>query len=411
MTYAFSAILSISLIALAAFCLWQKYLIRSSLYGDYPPFVRRAIPVEDRVPVLMYHAVTASRLRGDAQFLRDNGYRALTLAEFKDSLAAKPLPNSRCVLLTFDDALLNTYQVAAPILAEFGLPCVCFACPALLAEGPCRAQSPEGSDPGASDENGALMNWSEVERLHRDVLVDFQSHSVDHRLIFAGDILQGFYNGTQRSWTYGRVFPIPSDRAREQPDPSWWNAPVALGRPIYAIQSRLGPHRRFIEPTQARLACERLVAENGGPAFFRSPDAQTRLRDVYDRAVAESGGGTWESDLQQADAIRHSLVTSRRILQTRLNKTCDALCFPHNVSSILACRIAAEEGYSLCFEGGRAGPTPFVTFEDDPLRIPRVNANIGPDSLVPSLPGPNRRGFYRFAGRRFITRSRTILGI
>ena len=81
----------------------------------------------EKLPVLMYHhvvedgqecndmTVTASRLREDLQWLKDNGYTTVLPRELA---AGEALPE-KPVLITFDDGYRSNYNLAFPIFQEF----------------------------------------------------------------------------------------------------------------------------------------------------------------------------------------------------------------------------------------------------------------------------------------------------
>jgi len=88
------------------------------------------LPSVKGIPVLMYHRVwpdlrdgltlTPGQLREQWLYLRDEGYRCLTLREFLDiSHGVKPCPD-KAFLLTFDDGYRNNLTYVYPLLQELG---------------------------------------------------------------------------------------------------------------------------------------------------------------------------------------------------------------------------------------------------------------------------------------------------
>lgn len=82
------------------------------------------------IPVLMYHQVcedgtfgpsefivSASTFRRQLQYLADHGFSTPRIA---DVLGGRNGAGDKPVILTFDDGYLNNYQVAFPLLQEFG---------------------------------------------------------------------------------------------------------------------------------------------------------------------------------------------------------------------------------------------------------------------------------------------------
>jgi peptidoglycan/xylan/chitin deacetylase (PgdA/CDA1 family) len=83
------------------------------------------------VPVLMYHyvsdkespdaiAVSKQDFRKQMKYLKDNGYKFLTLDELEDFKNNKKKFPRKSVVITFDDGYSNVYTNAFPIMKEYG---------------------------------------------------------------------------------------------------------------------------------------------------------------------------------------------------------------------------------------------------------------------------------------------------
>jgi peptidoglycan/xylan/chitin deacetylase (PgdA/CDA1 family) len=89
--------------------------------------------------ILMYHGVGDDALAADV-FEAHLGYlrahhEVVSLYEVLRRLEEPDRITGREVALTFDDGLANNATVAAPLLAQCGLPATFFVCPALIDEG------------------------------------------------------------------------------------------------------------------------------------------------------------------------------------------------------------------------------------------------------------------------------------
>ncbi|MCP3773119.1 polysaccharide deacetylase family protein [Paenibacillus sp. MZ04-78.2] len=100
-------------------------------------------PYADQVAVLAYHhlddtdksnvTITPELFRKQVSFLKEKGYRFLTLSEFRDFMNGKDVPR-QSVLITFDDGYESFYTQAYPVLKELGIPAVNFVVTKDLAE-------------------------------------------------------------------------------------------------------------------------------------------------------------------------------------------------------------------------------------------------------------------------------------
>ena len=124
------------------------------------------------VPVIVYHkfsktkadllTITESAFEEQMRFLKENGYRVITMDEFFDFLDFKrPLP-PRSVVITIDDDYYSTYEIAFPILKKFGYPATFFIYTDLIYSG------------------GKTLHWDLLAEMSRHGM-DVQCHTKSHR--------------------------------------------------------------------------------------------------------------------------------------------------------------------------------------------------------------------------------------
>jgi peptidoglycan/xylan/chitin deacetylase (PgdA/CDA1 family) len=87
------------------------------------------------VPILAYHRIgphpsamtmETSDFRRQMFYLRDNGYRVISLADLQQYLeGGRQLP-AKAVVITFDDGHRSVYDIAFPLLRELGFPATFF---------------------------------------------------------------------------------------------------------------------------------------------------------------------------------------------------------------------------------------------------------------------------------------------
>jgi peptidoglycan/xylan/chitin deacetylase (PgdA/CDA1 family) len=87
--------------------------------------------------------------------LRRTGWRALSLDEYLAALDGAPTPR-RSYLLTIDDGHESVGRLAAPLLAERGIPSVLFVCPGLLGDRARWTEPYQGERLSAADDLRAL---------------------------------------------------------------------------------------------------------------------------------------------------------------------------------------------------------------------------------------------------------------
>jgi len=105
-----------------------SYLILMGLLLGMAP-----APETAEVPIIMYHSlagagastsISGAAFEADVQYLRDNGYQAVTLQALVDFVHhGVPLPE-KPVVLSFDDGYYNNYSIGLPLALEYSMPIV-----------------------------------------------------------------------------------------------------------------------------------------------------------------------------------------------------------------------------------------------------------------------------------------------
>ena len=154
---------------------WEKNWpeMRAVLFGGFPRFVLSERPAElgASVPAFYYHTVDYETLEADLRFLRRNDYVAIDADALLDHLLLRRPAPERAVVLTFDDGPRHLYQSVFPLLRAYGQTAVAFIAPGFH------------SDEGAPDVPDRPCTWSEIREMHNSGLVDFQSHTFEHRYL------------------------------------------------------------------------------------------------------------------------------------------------------------------------------------------------------------------------------------
>lgn len=124
------------------------------------------------VPVLCYHkfskttsdkmTVTEGDFDAQMRFLKDNGYRVISLDRLFDFLEGKGWIPRKAVVVTIDDGWRSTYDIAYPVLRKYGYPATLFVYTDFVGGG------------------GNAMTWEMIAELSRNG-IDVQCHTKSHR--------------------------------------------------------------------------------------------------------------------------------------------------------------------------------------------------------------------------------------
>ncbi len=148
--------------------------------------------VTNGMPVLMYHKigdyppgsglkklwVTTSDFRKQLEYLRDNGYTAIDFRDWRDAeKGIKPLP-AKPVMITFDDGYMNNYDLAFPLLKEFGMK----GCIFLVYE---TMEKHNGWHDPKSEPWLKMLTWAQIKEMQDSGFIEFGSHTMRHRNLAA----------------------------------------------------------------------------------------------------------------------------------------------------------------------------------------------------------------------------------
>jgi polysaccharide deacetylase len=340
----------------------------------YPLFLL-GLPVRRReIPVFIYHDVEPASFSRELEFLRANGYRTIGLDEFIAAGQRKSPGRERRVLLTFDDSRRSFYEVALPALRTFGARATLFV-PSYW------VQPPEVTG------SQLFMSWQQVRECAESGCVDVQSHAHRHTLVATSDQLVGF--ATPQTLARYDVYdwPMRHTAIGER------LGPPALGTPVYRATPLLSAKHRFLESPGLTSACTQLVAENGGPAFFKLSNWSERLLRLY-RSRSSVLRGEVMSSADFTALVSSEFELSRAEFTANLGYSPTSVAYPWMLGSHESLELARRAGFRHAF--GVALDYRRSRRSDLPVQ---VFGRLRSDWL-PLLPGRGRASFLSIAARK-----------
>ena len=295
----------------------------------YPAFLFGGQPGE--IPVFTYHDVDAAALAEDLDFLDRNGYRTLGLDEFHDRSASPSGAGDKCVLLTFDDARRNFWDVAWPVLRSRGARATLFV-PTYWIERSADA-APGAMPPG-------FMSWEQLERCERSGLVDVESHAHRHALVSVSPRLAGF--ASPAALARHDLFDWPMRREQGEDE----CGRPRLGTPIYESAPLLSAPSRIVEPARAAEACRSLVDAGGGAAFFARGSAFAELRAAH-AAALEKPERLTASELRRD--VEAELTLTVESFRRELGRAPRYFAYPWMLGSHSSLALLGGLGFSAAF--------------------------------------------------------------
>jgi len=132
------------------------------------------------VSILMYHSIGEGKefhvvrledFKWQMGYLKDNGFKVISLAEFVDQIKTGSKIESKTVIITFDDGYEDNFLSAFPILKKFGFPASIF-----LTTGNIDNKKYINS----REVHLPMLDWNQIKEMHDSGLIDFEPHTVSH---------------------------------------------------------------------------------------------------------------------------------------------------------------------------------------------------------------------------------------
>jgi hypothetical protein len=366
----------------------------------YPQFVFENNPktIKDEIPVFTLHAVNPQKFEKQLSFLSINGYNTLKAEDFYECMIGiKPI-KERTILLTFDDGWKNLYTTVFPLLKKFNFFGICFLIPNLISENGNNQLEVENQINKKSSiyipDSDTLCNWEDIKEMHQSGIIDFESHSMNHYLIFTSSKIIDFVSPTFDSYVLN--FDVPLIRTNKVED---YKRNVIFGTPIYEHDSRFSGKKRYFDDENLRMKCTDHVKLNGGINFFNNYNWRQKLLNLMHNYKNQyPNSGFFETDNELRENILNEFRESKLCIENKLNgKSVNHFCYPWWVGSDIASKISKEEGYLTNFWGVLPGRRT-NKLGDDPYRVVRILS----DDLIFRLPGDGRKSLLKIFKERLL---------
>jgi peptidoglycan/xylan/chitin deacetylase (PgdA/CDA1 family) len=151
------------------------------------------------IPVLMYHhinphkgdmvTVTPDVFEGQMEYLHKSGYRTLKIDELMDFINGKLTIKEKSVVITFDDAWLDNYIYAFPIIKKYKINSTIF----IITGRTERASENKTKHPASvpnhkeskllierKEDRRVVLDWNLINEMSDSALVEFYSHTKSH---------------------------------------------------------------------------------------------------------------------------------------------------------------------------------------------------------------------------------------
>ena len=322
----------------------------------------RIFPDQTIVPVVTFHSVGMehdkwvwSHLSERADIfeclvrrLRDSGYQTVGLRELHSHMSGEQICPPKSVVLVFDDGYLDNWVSVVPILKKYDMRGVVYVNPDFVDPGDevrptiedMDLESRESQHPGQI----GFMNWTELQLAEKLGVLDVQSHSQTHTWHFSGPKIVDYYspfNAPEYPWMAWNARPDRKPFYLQEDQTEF----VRWGTPVFEFEKSLLV-KRFVPDEELIQDVIEVVNSKGGGRFFK----ESGLMSDFQALVAEvTGGGEFpgriESDDEYQERVTSELAKSKQIIEARLDKQVDFLCWPGGGVNDICKATAAKVGY------------------------------------------------------------------
>lgn len=351
-------------------------------FMKYPSFVYGRGVSEGEIPSFCFHSAEHGEFETYLQFLSENGYKTLTMDESYNIITKKLHPPKRAVLLTFDDGMGSVWSVAYPLLRKYGLKATVFLVPSRIRNREKYFFNLDDCWSGKTRDIEEVLNrdqsdqpfltWEEIIEMHESGVIDFQSHTVTHSLIFTNSKIIDFVSPSL--FLNFHNFEIPA--IRENGMDMIGNG-VRFGTPLYASASRVSGARRYFDDEGLRERCISFVQENGGIEFFENRKWRNelyRVAEQYRRPYLLND--RYETVDERDKAILYELEESKKLIEGNVpGKKVEHMAYPWGIGSNISMHLSRSLGY-LSNLWVKVCDRYIPRVGDDPFKLARISSDF-----------------------------------
>lgn len=325
----------------------------------------------NKIPILYYHSIAPSKdskwyksyltyelkyFEDLVRYLSSAGYTFLFLDEYFELRQDKSAKNKNLICLTFDDGYLDNYVYVFPLLKKYKAKGTIFISPEYV---------PNTLEPNLTIEDvwnskikiGELKSlgyasWKELEIMQKSGIVDIQSHTMTHTKYYRNDKIREFHHPKSNY-----LYPIANLNLAKKPnyiaDENFIHL-LPYGFPFFEEQSAMIVKKVSINEEFENECVEILKDTDWTNYNFNT--CFLSVKKLYESYLkAENLITKIESQIEYEKRIRVEISESKRIIEKKLQKKVNHICWPHGDYNELCHQIAIEEGYSsthLVLKGG-----------------------------------------------------------
>lgn len=292
----------------------------------------------------------------------------------------------RSIVIALDDGYLDNWVFAYPLLKKYGFKATIFVNPDFVDPRSLVRKNLEyvwnNSEVIENLETEGFLTWDELQIMEKDGTMDVQSHSMTHTWYFTSDTIIDFHHpgNNKYPWLFWNISPDRKSQYMNENQEGF----VPYGTPIYENGRALGVVR-YLEDKQFAQHMVEFAARKGGRVFTQDNWKSKLFQEaqLYKNKVGLNG--RYETEEEQKDRYKYELIESKRILEEKMGKKIDFLCWPGGVYNELSLKTVFDSGYLACTRLGENNGLNVYTY--DPSILNRISPAIVVNEKVYYLTG------------------------
>jgi hypothetical protein len=363
-----------------------------SLFSGYPDFVysKNDNLILDGIPVFVYHTIDPKLFESQLQYLKDNGYRTLSIHEFYETMVdSKTFDNKKTVLITIDDARSSVWRYAYPLLKKYEMHASVFVIPGITQESILFRKNLEDfwndkcslKEIYNEDENdNTLCNWQEIKEMYSSGFVNIESHTLFHREIFKNLNITDYIIPEISFIPYnfkGSPYYSLDDLGKTMSSNNFGGLPLFESAPLMLAGPKLDISTEFI------VKCKEIYLD----ASKNNKDWKSSIKKIVNEQLSRNKYFSLEP--HSKEDVLQDLMISRELIQKNLDSNAgNHLCLPWTKGNNDTINICIDLGIKSCFWGileskkiNKPG--------DNPYFISRIK-----NDFIFRLPGKHRKSLY-----------------
>jgi hypothetical protein len=224
------------------------------------------------------------------------------------------------------------------------------------------------------------LSWQEMKKMEDEGFIDIQSHTMTHTWYPTSNKIKDFrHPGDSYIWMTWNNYPVKKPFLHLDDGKL-----VIHGEPVYESSRAIGA-KRYIPDENLKKHLINYVKEEGGEDFYRTSNWREKLFEIARRYKEENQvDGRYETEEEYEERVYWELHESKKIIENKLDKKINFLCWPGGAVTRKALDIAANVGYCSSTAAKDIGDKRrFLKnkYGEDPLRINRFGTSLYWDGI------------------------------